>query len=510
MAGSNIVSLFRTRPANRDWNNQELAEFYRVESALLSVGFRVDTDRGLTDEGEPWFIFADANSGDVIVHCARTDGAYLIASAAFDHVLRGPDFRTLVETFLERNPLVLPPADTPEKKSNVRLHPSALLVALIATAFFKLSATDAEAAEHDDADANGALTDPLENPTQEGAEMDRRQSLVVLAAVAVVTSQLHGDMDRDIASSHTSILPSEEDNAADADFAAMLASSGLTRDSAQRADDMSQVIASGFQEAPQEGHTASQGSIDRTVGNILDGDILFPAEQTLDLDFTQVTSAHPAPEQAIDHLASSLQSDGPFNLSALFAADTAKAANNSLKTASTARDADASDVEAAGSAPHAEQSAKLLVESGLELEFSSSATDNLPPLTPVKPAEEEADTPDVVDIPVETPDDSTALPAPEAGINTSGILEAVEPYLDVSAERIKYSETIYTFDQNARDFITDYVLQDGRTATFSDGSDVVIYDSRLAYAQDIQFVTWSMEDGSTISLIGTFAYPHLG
>ncbi|MGE4373712.1 MAG: hypothetical protein AB7E29_12600 [Xanthobacter sp.] len=507
MAGSNIVSLFRTRPANRDWNNQELAEFYRVESALLSVGFRVDTDRGLTDEGEPWFIFADANSGDVIVHCARTDGAYLIASAAFDQVLRGPDFRTLVETFLERNPLVLPPADTPEKKNNVRLHPSALLVALVATAFFKLSITDAEAAGHDDGPEDGDLYDRDETPAQTSAEMDRRQSLVVLAAVAVVTSQLHGDMDQDIASSFGSTSLTAKEASSHEDFSAMLAATGLTHDTAQRAN-MSDVIASGFHEGPQEGYVTSDGNIDQALSDLIKDSSLLDMEQTLDLDFSEISHAHQSADQEIEGLASSLQSDGAIALSALFANSTTNLLKLAQQTLSISSSEDEQNDGAQTATSSADQSIKTLVDASVDLKsgsstvsFSVSTKTSETNGTTNSDSDTDADT-----LPAEAPPTSQ----PEVSVNTADILKAVAPYLDINAQRVKYSDNVYAFDQTAKDFITDYVLQDGNTSTFSYGSDVVIYDARMAYAgQNIHFVTWSMDDGSTISLIGTFDYPHV-
>ena len=57
MAAENVAFLFAARPRSRDRTSQELAEFYRVESALIQGGMKISTDRGVSDEGDPWFVF---------------------------------------------------------------------------------------------------------------------------------------------------------------------------------------------------------------------------------------------------------------------------------------------------------------------------------------------------------------------------------------------------------------------------------------------------------------------
>ena len=50
-----VVMPFKIRnradPQRRGWNNQELAEFYRIKGLLDRAGLIVDVDHGLTDEG---------------------------------------------------------------------------------------------------------------------------------------------------------------------------------------------------------------------------------------------------------------------------------------------------------------------------------------------------------------------------------------------------------------------------------------------------------------------------
>jgi hypothetical protein len=126
-----------------DWSQQELAEFYRVEGALIRAGLSIETDRGLSDEGDPWFVFLRAEDGEVVVHFARVDGEYLIAGPAYEKVSRGYDFNALVRAMIARHPLVQPN----ERGGNILLHPAAILVAIVGTAFFKTG--EAKAMDND-------------------------------------------------------------------------------------------------------------------------------------------------------------------------------------------------------------------------------------------------------------------------------------------------------------------------------------------------------------------------
>jgi hypothetical protein len=140
-----VLSFFqrspRQAPAPADWSQQELAEFYRVEGALMRAGIRVGTDRGLSDENEPWFVFYRSDDGEVVIHFARIDGEYLIAGPAYEEIARGFDFTALVRNLVARHPLIR----RSENGGNLSIHPAALLVAVVGTAFFKTG--EARAAE---------------------------------------------------------------------------------------------------------------------------------------------------------------------------------------------------------------------------------------------------------------------------------------------------------------------------------------------------------------------------
>ena len=188
----NVVSLFSLASRPRNWSNQELAEFYRVQASLSRAGIDVETEQGLSDEGDPWFVFCGADSGDVIIHFARIDGDYVVASPAFGSCVRGRDFRALIEGLMEQHPVVMP---REKEKGKFFIHPAALLVSLVATAFFKLCQGDALAAEGKDANLpNLAPSSGGSRSTASAAAqshiitLDERSAATLMVAVAVAVA----------------------------------------------------------------------------------------------------------------------------------------------------------------------------------------------------------------------------------------------------------------------------------------------------------------------------------
>jgi hypothetical protein len=142
LQSNQVLSFFRACERG-DWSQPELAEFYRVEGALTKSGVGISTDRGLTDEGEPWFVFFRQDNEEVIVHFARIGGEYVVASNFTEAVFRGRNFPTLVRELLDSHPYVLPKQHSP--RSTVFLHPAALLAALVVTGYVKSSELNASA-----------------------------------------------------------------------------------------------------------------------------------------------------------------------------------------------------------------------------------------------------------------------------------------------------------------------------------------------------------------------------
>ncbi|TXI87302.1 MAG: hypothetical protein E6Q40_05175 [Cupriavidus sp.] len=205
-----VLSFFQRSPRyapapSVDWTQQELAEFYRVESALIRAGIRVGTDRGLSDENEPWFVFYRSDDGEVVIHFARIDGEYLIAGPAYEEIARGFDFTALVRNLVARHPLIR----RAESGSNLSVHPAALLVAVVGTAFFKTG--EARAAESGATNTQSGHARPVllssssqaglssgvapigfQQPTYDTVQLPANQAVLVLAA-ALLASNYQAD-----------------------------------------------------------------------------------------------------------------------------------------------------------------------------------------------------------------------------------------------------------------------------------------------------------------------------
>jgi hypothetical protein len=203
---SNVLA-FASRVANQPgWTNAELAELYRVENALIHARIPVETDHGVTDEGDPWFVFCRPG-GEVIIHAARFGGLYRLFSPALPDPLAGPSFSALTQSFVAglRTPV--------QANASVSIHPSALLTVLIAAIFssFEFHSGNAEAAEIGAANTEAtssidasskaawfqsvtasisAFLDPLKTAASQLASFAALESVAVLAYAAFVASGL--------------------------------------------------------------------------------------------------------------------------------------------------------------------------------------------------------------------------------------------------------------------------------------------------------------------------------
>lgn len=126
-------------PAIRDWSNQELADLYRVCHLLHGAKVYVETDRGVTDEGDPWFVFCLEN-GEVFIHLCRVDGLYILDCVNLKSPLKGSDFSELIANFTDKVVQKASQRDVGhviqlQHNRKLRLHPSAMMAALIWTLF---------------------------------------------------------------------------------------------------------------------------------------------------------------------------------------------------------------------------------------------------------------------------------------------------------------------------------------------------------------------------------------
>lgn len=173
MAASILSFGSRSLPRSMPWQNQDYAEFYRVRDRLNDAGYAVETDSGLSDEGEPWFVFQRAGSDDILVHIARIDRELVVVNGMTGQVFRGGDFRGVVDRLLEGAELVLP--QKLDRNGKVVLHPSMVLTAFVAAAFLlgdQLMDGQAEAAELTAGSADGSLPAHLHGELVHSAPAD--------------------------------------------------------------------------------------------------------------------------------------------------------------------------------------------------------------------------------------------------------------------------------------------------------------------------------------------------
>lgn len=130
---SQVIAFFSKRkPPSTDWSQAEIAELYRIEHALVQARFSIDTDRGMTDEGEPWFAFC-RRDGEVLVHITRSNGGYLLFGMGLAQPLSGPAIGELSRAFVSRVPQNLPPQQG--EGATLLVHPAAVLAILIGMIF---------------------------------------------------------------------------------------------------------------------------------------------------------------------------------------------------------------------------------------------------------------------------------------------------------------------------------------------------------------------------------------
>lgn len=129
-----------------DWTNQELASFMRAHRLLSIAGLSLKTERGVTDEGDPWFVFVN-HDGDVFAHFARIGEVYILDSIIQQEIAKAGSLDELVSAFAETTT----PVDSADhtstsatvvpfvalRQSKVRLHPGATLAALIWTIYIQ-------------------------------------------------------------------------------------------------------------------------------------------------------------------------------------------------------------------------------------------------------------------------------------------------------------------------------------------------------------------------------------
>lgn len=179
-------------PSRKGWSNQDLGELYRVEGALLQAGLRIEAESGVSDEGDPWFVFCHGYNGELIVHFARIDGRYVVAAPALPKPLRGADLGSIVRQFIAENPISLPVPEA-NRRGNVLFHPAALLTIFVATILIMSSPGEGLAAGTEGASDDEEIVPPAAphflpgGPVEDVSKQRAGESAMLLIAAAIAT-----------------------------------------------------------------------------------------------------------------------------------------------------------------------------------------------------------------------------------------------------------------------------------------------------------------------------------
>lgn len=151
---------------------------------LQRAGVLVETDRGLTDEGDPWFVFLRPSDDEVIAHFAR-DGEFIAHAPMLDHPLRGKDLREVLSGLINANAMALPVRGA----TKLSVHPAAMLIAFLATAMTSLDADSMSSKGESDSDPSPSielLGRSLFLDQEEGGVSSHKDSLPLVALVAIL------------------------------------------------------------------------------------------------------------------------------------------------------------------------------------------------------------------------------------------------------------------------------------------------------------------------------------
>lgn len=179
---ASIVAIGDLLAKNRGWTEQQRADLFRVAEMLNRAGMRVATECGMSDEGDPWFVFASEDTGEVIAHFARIDGFYVAASVTTGDTIRARSFKDVVEGLIRHQPLARNSAHS--RWSEVHANPIAALAAFVAAALIVSREKPAEAGAGAGAEAPADAAD-RDRHDDGGAPAPRAESVHAHVAAAV-------------------------------------------------------------------------------------------------------------------------------------------------------------------------------------------------------------------------------------------------------------------------------------------------------------------------------------
>jgi hypothetical protein len=486
---SGLVLSFLRRPADSsDWNQQELAEFYRVESALLQGGLSVTTDRGISDEGDPWFVFCRADNEEVIAHFARVGREYVIVSNLHSGVIRGTDFRLLIRRMIDSHPLMLPLKRNPGQK--ILLHPAALLTAMLASAYFLASEKDA---------TNGSSL-PEVNAKNGSITSQFGHKFAVLAAASLAAIWIENQADAVFKFLENTLLfqgtaPSDDSGAHVAQFSHEVAS-------------LDTAITQAIRDVELGAHRIDLSSSNALVTQHDEGNGLptpvNPGNVALTngIDENSVNLAAPSNVPANDRLAASHSNP--------VASDTDSAASaTNLLSITAAKDITPAMLASGQLAPTSTTSQPApsvnpivtTTEAVVQLATFDTVNPSIQPIVlsngavPLNLALEQASA--QVGLDTNLPQSSTAAPSNTTAAPSNTASSPTPPVASASISQIM--QTVESFLQDTPKF----------EITIS-GSNVVIIDTKLSDASSPDFgvLTWDLHNGSTLSIVGIIPHHH--
>jgi hypothetical protein len=483
----NVVSFFKPASQSRDWNNQELAELYRVEASLIRCGISVETERGLSDEGDPWFVFCRVDTGDVIIHFAHIDGDYVVSSQALDNCFRGRQFRPLIESLIESYPLVMPKTKGDGK---IVIHPAALLVALVTMCFFKLGQTDAFATELKAPASSTASTGSVvvkndDSVTARAVVLDERSTTIILAAIAAAVTLASTDSGPGSAT----------------DFSPLTGADYFNQDSASSLTPLSALSQDGFQIGQNRSVTNEIHSDDGVANSALSPSLVIFPSQTFDLTHNRIAVAQKV--MAIDFTPSV-----SHDAAAMAAHTTVVHVANPVVTPVTNADAATSNPNVSGNSPstnsYAYEEVGLILGGSLQTHLINHLSEFQQQLVSIATTEpsfssgaSQSNTGVAAHATVSAPDPAVTVSAPDPAATVS--VPAASSLSSQTSYMLAADTAIRHFTSSHPDF-----------QLVKSGNEVVIYDSHLTQ-NNVSTATeqaFSFPDGSTIVLIGLPATAH--
>jgi len=81
-----IRNCILAKSGSTDWSLLELSILEQARKTLEYRGGHVEIECGITDEGDPWLVFCDADTSNVLCHVARLGGDKYVACVPFGNV----------------------------------------------------------------------------------------------------------------------------------------------------------------------------------------------------------------------------------------------------------------------------------------------------------------------------------------------------------------------------------------------------------------------------------------